>query len=91
VTVTCSLKLPYLVPGRYAVDVGIGNDATQFLDAVFAAAAFDVRETNYLGMTHGYFPEMGHVMVRSQWGLSESAPIERRLQTSVVQPTVGTV
>ena len=70
VTVACTFMLPALVPGRYTLDIGIGDDAVQFLDAVYAAAAFDIRESNYLGMTHGYFPEMGYVMVRSKWDLA---------------------
>lgn len=73
VTVTCDFRLPHLIPGRYTIDIAI-NDESGALDTVTSAAAFDVREVNYLEMTTPYFPEMGQIMVKSQWNVADVAP-----------------
>jgi len=72
-TVICSLQLPALMPGRYTLDVGIAQEGGAFIDAIYSAGAFDIAETNYLGVTHAYFPEMGNILVRSDWSLEPTA------------------
>jgi lipopolysaccharide transport system ATP-binding protein len=67
---TCRLQLPALVPGRYSLDVGLADGDGAFLDAIYAAAAFDVAECNYLDSPFPNFSEMGQVMVRSEWTFS---------------------
>jgi lipopolysaccharide transport system ATP-binding protein len=67
---TCRLQLPALVPGRYSLDIGLSDGESNFLDAIYAAAAFDVAECNYLDSPHPNFSEMGQVMVRSEWEFS---------------------
>lgn len=67
---TCRMQLPALVPGRYSLDIGLADGESAFLDAIYAAAAFDVAECNYLDSPHPNFNEMGQVMVRSEWEFS---------------------
>ncbi len=62
-------QLPPLYPGRYTVDISIAAEEGPFLDEVESAASFEVMQDGYLGSSHPYFPEMGAVLVRSQWAV----------------------
>ena len=66
-TVQVAFKLPPLYPGRYTLDISLTAEDGNFLDQVESAAAFDVLQDGYLGSTCPYFPEMGMVLVPSEW------------------------
>jgi lipopolysaccharide transport system ATP-binding protein len=68
--VHANFELPPIAPSSYQVDLGLWDAGGHCLDEIHSAAAIDVRETNYLGSTHPYFREMGHVLVRSTWSTS---------------------
>ena len=65
--VRVAFKLPPLYPGRYTLDIGLASDDGHFLDQIESAAGFEVLQDGYLGSTHPYFPEMGMVLVPSEW------------------------
>ena len=87
-TVTCECRLPHLVPGRYTIDIAI-NDESGALDTVTSAAAFDVREINYLEMTTPYFPEMGQIMVKSQWNVVCAGPLQAEVEAKQIAEGAG--
>jgi len=60
-------ELPPVLPSRYLLDIGLTDGAGKRYDEIYGAAALDVTESNYLGTSHPYFREMGHIMVRSNW------------------------
>jgi lipopolysaccharide transport system ATP-binding protein len=66
-TVQVTFTLPPLYPGRYTLDVSMSAEDGHFMDQVESACAFDVLQDGYLGSTHPYFPEMGLVLVQSEW------------------------
>ena len=66
-TVQVDFTLPPLYPGRYTLDISLSAEDGNFMDQVESAAAFDVLQDGYLGSTHPYFPEMGMVLVPSEW------------------------
>ena len=66
-TVKVTFTLPPLYPGRYTMNISLSAEGGHFLDVVESAAAFDVLQDDYLGSTHPYFPEMGMVLVPSEW------------------------
>lgn len=74
-TVESRFKLPPLLPGRYTMDISISDGPSKFMDAIEGAAAIEVADSNYLGTTHPYFSEMGHVLVRSDWGVLENVTV----------------
>jgi lipopolysaccharide transport system ATP-binding protein len=64
-------ELPYLVPGRYSIDIGISDSDGHFIDAIYSALAFEVLPTDYLGTTQNQFDAMGSLLVRSRWWLTD--------------------
>ena len=71
-----AFNLPPLYPGRYTLDVSLSAEDGSFIDLVESAAAFDVLQDGYLGSTHPYFPEMGMVLVPSEWRTTAVRRIE---------------
>jgi lipopolysaccharide transport system ATP-binding protein len=66
-SLTTQFELPPVLPSRYHLDVGLSDGAGRRYDEIYAATSLDVTESNYLGTSHPYFREMGHIMVRSAW------------------------
>lgn len=69
--VLCKFVMPPLVPGTYSLDLSVNQVRYgPLIDEVLGATVFEVRETNFLGTSHTYFREMGHLLVKSEWSLS---------------------
>jgi Wzt C-terminal domain len=70
----CSLigrfEIPPLVAGRYTFDIGLSDEYHKLIDVIYKAAVLNVSSSIYLGVTHPDFPEMGSLMVRSEWEAS---------------------
>jgi lipopolysaccharide transport system ATP-binding protein len=75
-TVQATFSLPPLYPGRYTLDVSMSAEDGSFMDLVESAAAFDVLQDGYLGSTQPYFPEMGMVLVPSEWHATPSKRVD---------------
>ena len=75
-TVQVTFTLPPLYPGRYTLDVGLSAEDGNFMDQIESAAAFDVLQDGFLGSTHPYFPEMGMVLVPSEWHVTAASRID---------------
>ena len=60
-------ELPNLVPGKYTLDIAFERTHERFIDRISNAAALNIAPSDYLGVTHPFFPEMGSLMVRSEW------------------------
>jgi lipopolysaccharide transport system ATP-binding protein len=67
-------RLPPLIPGQYALDIGLADGPSRFIDAIYTAAVFDAVDNNYLGTSYSYFSEMGPIMVRSSWTMEQAHP-----------------
>ncbi len=65
--VLVTFKLPALYPGQYMFDVSLSTEDGPFLDQVDDAVSFEILQDGYLGSSHPYFPEMGVVLVPSEW------------------------
>jgi lipopolysaccharide transport system ATP-binding protein len=60
-------KLPYLVPGRYKLDIGFCDRNNRTMDEIYGAAVIEVLKDNYLTMIDPHGTHTGQVMVRSEW------------------------
>jgi len=60
-------ELPNLVPGKYMLSIACNEYMDRFLDRIPNAANLSIAPSDYLGVTHPFFPEMGSLMVRSEW------------------------
>ena len=72
-------ELPNLVPGKYTLDIGLNEAHDTFIDVIYKAIALNVDEdgapNDYLGITLPFFPEMGSIMVRSEWEALDQEPL----------------
>jgi lipopolysaccharide transport system ATP-binding protein len=78
VSLTTEFELPPVLPSRYHLDIGLSDGSGRRYDEIFAATSLDVTETNFLGTSHPYFREMGHIMVRSAWKHATGTSTNRR-------------
>ncbi len=69
-TIVVRFAVPPLVPGEYSLDIGMYDRTGVALDEVYGAAYLEVLKDNYLSMVDSHKPEMGHIMVRSEWTCS---------------------
>jgi lipopolysaccharide transport system ATP-binding protein len=67
VSLAAEFEIPPVLPSQYHLDIGLSDGAGRRYDEIFAATSLDVTESNFLGTSHPYFREMGHIMVRSAW------------------------
>ena len=68
-------ELPNLVPGKYTLDIGLNEAHDTFIDVIYKAIALNVSPSDYLGITLPFFPEMGSIMVRSEWEAFDQEPL----------------
>lgn len=66
-TISVRFVLPPLVPGEYTLDIGLYSSTGDMIDEVYGAASLEVLKDEYLSMVDNHSPEMGHIMVRSEW------------------------
>lgn len=66
-SLTTEFELPPVLPSQYHLDIGLSDGSGRRYDEIYAATSLDVTESNFLGSSHPYFREMGHIMVRSAW------------------------
>jgi lipopolysaccharide transport system ATP-binding protein len=64
--ISCELERTPLAPGRYTIDVWLG-DNTEDLDHVQDCAAFDVEATDYYGSGVPPFHNLGNLVLRPKW------------------------
>ncbi len=64
--VVARFELPNLVPGKYTLSILI-NEHDRTIDRIANGASFTIAPSDYLGVTDPFFPEMGSLMVRSEW------------------------
>ncbi len=60
-------ELPNLVPGNYKLHISYCESNDRFVDRIQNVATLAVAPSDYLGVTHPFFAEMGSIMVRSEW------------------------
>lgn len=70
-SLTAEFQLPPILPSQYHLDIGLSDGAGRRYDEIFAATSIDITESNFLGTSHPYFREMGHIMVRSAWSFEQ--------------------
>ena len=68
-------ELPNLVPGKYTLDIGFNEAHDAFIDVIYKAIALNVSPSDYLGITLPFFPDLGSVMVRSEWEAFDQEPL----------------
>ncbi len=64
--VVCRFELPNLYPGKYTFGITF-DDSDRNIDRVPNAASLTIAPSDYLHATRPYVPELGSIMVRSQW------------------------
>ena len=74
-------ELPNLVPGKYTLDIGLNEAHDAFIDVIYKAIALNVSPSDYLGITLPFFPEMGSIMVRSEWEAVDQEPLVAEAQS----------
>lgn len=72
-TINVRFVLPPLVPGEYALDIGLYSSTGNMIDEVFGAVSLEVLKDDYISMVDRHSPEMGHIMVRSEWTCAQEA------------------
>jgi hypothetical protein len=60
-----SVNLPPLIPGRYLATFWVGTHASETLDVVHDAVAFEIHESPTAGRTFPHTPDHGHVVPHS--------------------------
>ena len=70
----CRFELPNLVPGKYIFDIAFNESADRFTDRITNVAALTIAPSDYLGVTHPISPDLGSVMVRSEWEAFNQQP-----------------
>ena len=60
-------EIPNLVPGKYMLEISFTDSFDRFIDRITNVAALTIAPSDYLGVTHPFSPDMGSVMVRSEW------------------------
>ena len=65
--VAINFVLPPIQPGIYQLDVGFYDQHEGTLQEIYAAGSLEVAEINYLAMTNASTPDLGHILVRSDW------------------------
>jgi lipopolysaccharide transport system ATP-binding protein len=60
-------ELPKLVPGKYTLEMSFSETFDRFIDRITNAMALSVAPIDYLGVTLPFSPDLGSVMVRSEW------------------------
>ena len=66
-------ELPNLVPGKYTLDISFNESDDDSSTASPMWPALNIAPSDYLGVTHPFTPDMGSVMVRSEWEAFEPA------------------
>jgi lipopolysaccharide transport system ATP-binding protein len=66
-TVIVRFTLPFLVPGEYALDMGLYEHSGSPIDEIYGAMCLEVLKDDYLSMVDPHEPYMGNLMVRSTW------------------------
>jgi homopolymeric O-antigen transport system ATP-binding protein len=67
----CVIPRINLVPGRYAMNLSVGNPYNPLIDAISSAACFTVESSDYFQTGRLPTPDLGVVLVRSHWEFSE--------------------
>jgi lipopolysaccharide transport system ATP-binding protein len=64
-------KIPPLVPGQYALDIGLYDRTGIPLDEIYGAATIEVLKDEYITMIDSHSEHTGHFMVRSEWSCAQ--------------------
>jgi lipopolysaccharide transport system ATP-binding protein len=67
--ITCEIKDLPLVPGNYSLSLCAGRREQSLMDALYNAVSFSVNENDFFGTGHLPRPDLGAVLVRSEWSL----------------------
>lgn len=70
--VRCVLPQVNLIPGRYMLNISVGNTYNQLIDAISNAASFTIEAADYYGTGRLPTPDLGVVVVNSRWEFSSS-------------------
>jgi lipopolysaccharide transport system ATP-binding protein len=62
----CSIRLPPLIPGQYAVTMWVGSHYTETLDTASECATFDIVQSPTPGRTFPHSPDPGFLVPRAQ-------------------------
>jgi len=65
--ISINFEFPPIVPGRFALDIGLYDAPTGLHEEHYSAAAVEVAETNYLNMVDPTIAEIGVLFVRSSF------------------------
>ena len=65
--------VPPLVPGEYSLDIGLYDSFGNAIDEIYGAGVLEALKNDYISMIEKHTPEMGSIMVRSEWDCSSEA------------------
>jgi lipopolysaccharide transport system ATP-binding protein len=66
-TVRCTIPRINLLPGRYQLNISVGNYYNQLIDAIYNAASFAVEPSDYFGTGRLPTQDLGVVLADSKW------------------------
>ena len=78
-TVAVTFTMPPLYPGQYDFHIAIMPFSTRYIDHVSPAGTLEVLHDDYLHTSYPYFPEMGSILVASEW---ETLPIQATVENA---------
>lgn len=70
-TVKCRIPQINLAPGRYQLNISIGNLYEQHLDAITNACSFRVEPADYFGTGRLPTMDLGMILTKSEWEFSD--------------------
>ena len=65
--VTCTIPAIDLVPGRYLMNLSLGNAYNTWMDAITHAASFTIEQSDYFGTGRMPTSDLGVVLAQSRW------------------------
>ena len=83
-TINARFLLPNLLPGTYSLEMSFSDGDHNFLDSLSGAAFIEVEDINLLNSTFPYFPDMGDVLVPSQWSLESQSLLLSQTKSALV-------
>jgi lipopolysaccharide transport system ATP-binding protein len=82
--VRCTIPRIKLLPGRYQLNISVGNVYNQHVDAIYNAASFSIEPSDYFGTGRLPTPDLGVVLADSRWECITTAPSESPQESEVL-------
>ncbi|HSE20836.1 MAG TPA: ABC transporter ATP-binding protein [Pyrinomonadaceae bacterium] len=84
VVVRCTIPQVKLLPGRYQLNISVGNVYNQHVDAIYNAASFSIEPSDYFGTGRLPTPDLGVVLADSKWECVTETESELRQESQVL-------